>query len=303
VNANLEASTRRRYRQVLHRHVLPHLGQLRLRELTPPVVAEFRAELGEGGVPDPTTRKALFVLQSIMRLAVVRGTIAHNPVEAVRKPRQESRAVHPPRPREVEDIRSRLGVRDATLVSLLAYAGLRPGEALALRWRNLIGRSILVERSVSLGRERPTKTKATRAVGVLRPLALDLAGYRGARDQPRLRTLLFDRCDGAPWSDDDYRNWRSRQFGPAVLDAGLEDVRPYDLRHSFVSLLITSGAAILDVAYQAGHSPDECLRTYAHLFAQASSSGGSTPLTQNTTGDWWARASNWIEAARASAPR
>jgi integrase len=88
----------------------------------------------------------------------------------------------PPRPSEVEAIRSRLSLRDATLVSLLAYAGLRPGEALALRWRDVSGRSVVIERSVSLGRERATKTKATRGVGLLRPLAQALAAYPRARD-------------------------------------------------------------------------------------------------------------------------
>src|SRR5918992_773392 len=128
VNANLAPSTHRRYEQVLHRQLLPHLGELRLRELTPPVVAEFRADLAERGVPNPTVRKVLFVLQSMMRLAVLRGAIAHNPVEAIRKPPQERRVGRPLPPAEIEAIRRRLCVRDSTFVSLLAYAGLRPGE-------------------------------------------------------------------------------------------------------------------------------------------------------------------------------
>src|SRR5215210_8559789 len=40
----------------------------------------------------------------------------------------------------------------------------------------------------------------------------------------------------------------------------------YDLRHSFVSLLIHEGQSILEVARQAGHSPQTCLRDYGHLF-------------------------------------
>src|SRR6201999_3655537 len=42
--------------------------------------------------------------------------------------------------------------------------------------------------------------------------------------------------------------------------------RPYDLRHSFVSLLIAQGATVVDVARQAGHQPTMALSTYAHLF-------------------------------------
>jgi integrase len=42
--------------------------------------------------------------------------------------------------------------------------------------------------------------------------------------------------------------------------------RPYDLRHTFVSLLIAEGRTIAYVAAQAGHSAEECARTYLHLF-------------------------------------
>jgi hypothetical protein len=42
--------------------------------------------------------------------------------------------------------------------------------------------------------------------------------------------------------------------------------RPYDLRHSFVSLLIAQGASVVEVAAQAGHAPTMTLDTYAHLF-------------------------------------
>jgi integrase len=57
-------------------------------------------------------------------------------------------------------------------------------------------------------------------------------------------------------------------FQPATAAAGLEGARPYDLRHSFVSLLIHEGRSIVDVAAQAGHSPQTCLATYAHVFAE-----------------------------------
>jgi len=42
--------------------------------------------------------------------------------------------------------------------------------------------------------------------------------------------------------------------------------RPYDLRHSFVSLLIHEGRSVVDVARQAGHSPTMTLDVYAHVF-------------------------------------
>jgi integrase len=207
----------------------------------------------------------MFILQGVMGLAVLHGRIASNPVKAVRKPRQVSRTVRPLAPESVERIRLQLGARDATLVSILAYAGLRPGEALALGWRNVRERTILVDRAIALGTEKGTKTNATRTVRLLAPLAKDLAGWQRASDG---RELVFPRSDGAPWTDHDYRNWRKRIYRPAALAAGLEAGRPYDLRHSFVSLLIHEGVSIVEVARQGGHSPEECLRTYAHTFEE-----------------------------------
>jgi integrase len=69
---------------------------------------------------------------------------------------------------------------------------------------------------------------------------------------------------GRSWS----ANWRRRTFQAKAAKIGRLHARPYDLRHSFVSLLIAEGRTVIDVAGQAGHSPETCLRYYAHLFAE-----------------------------------
>lgn len=76
--------------------------------------------------------------------------------------------------------------------------------------------------------------------------------------------IIFPRFDGDPWRDTDWRNWRNwrrRTFAPATRRLGLDGVRPYDLRHSFVSLLIAEGRSIVEVARQAGYSPTVALDT------------------------------------------
>ena len=265
---NLEPSTLNHYSQVWDCHVLPGLGGYRLKELTPEVVSEFRAMLADKGVGDATIRKAMFTLQSVMGLAVLHGRVATNSVKAVRKPRQRSRRVRPLAPITVETIRTKLGLRDATLVSVLAYAGLRPGEALGLQWQNVRDRTLLVDRSVSLGREKSTKTNATRTVRLIPALIEDLGVWLRAARPGEDAELVFPRPDGKPWTEDDYNNWRRRNYKPAAKAAGLAEARPYDLRHSFVSLLIHEGVSIVEVARQAGHAPEECLRTYAHTFEE-----------------------------------
>jgi integrase len=51
---------------------------------------------------------------------------------------------------------------------------------------------------------------------------------------------------------------------PATRAADLESVRPYDLRHSFASLVLAEGLSVVEVARQAGHSPMMAMNTYGH---------------------------------------
>ena len=134
--------------------------------------------------------------------------------------------------------------RDATLISVLAYAGLRPGEALALRWGDIRERTLLVQRSVSYGEAKGTKTNANRTVRLLGPLRLDLAGWRLASGRPGEHALVFPAEDGLPWSKPAYQSWRRRAFRRALEAANVQHARPYDLRHSFASLLLHEGRSV-----------------------------------------------------------
>ena len=104
------------------------------------MINRFRLELEADGVGPASVRKTLALLQGVLQRACEWGRIAANPAVAVRKPSAAARGRWRRwRPRRVEAIRAwllaRRRLRDATLVSVLAYAGLRPGEALALTGR------------------------------------------------------------------------------------------------------------------------------------------------------------------------
>jgi integrase len=270
---NLARSTLKGYASIWDAYVLPRLGSVPLRELTPDVVNRFRLELEADGVGPASIRKALVLLQGVLQRACEWGRLASNPAAIVRKPvPPRRRSIVPLAPERVEAIRFVLlacgRIRDATLVSVLGYAGLRPGEALALRWVHVRDRTLLVEGAVSLGAIEGTKTGRTRTVRVLGPLAQDLAKWRLHAGRPPADALLFPGYDGEPWTATAYRNWRRRIYVPAAEAAGVERPRPYDLRHSFVSLLIAEGRNVVDVARQAGHSPTVALDTYAHVFEE-----------------------------------
>jgi integrase len=270
---NLALKTRRIYAELWDRHVLPRLGTITLRELTPEVVATFRADLTAAGVGDPTVRKTLAFLQGVLERAVEWRRIDSNPAKTVRKPPQrKTRVVDLPSAAAVEEMRERLRaqkrMRDATLVCVLAYAGLRPGEALALEWRHVRERTILVEQAVALGEVKETKTGQTRTVRLLAPLATDVAEWRLASGRPGPKSLVFPGPRGMSWTDTAYRNWRRRVFAPAATAVGLDGSPPYYLRHLFCSLLLAEGASVVEVARQAGHSPAMTLSTYGHVIEE-----------------------------------
>ena len=267
---NLARSTLESYAIMWDRHVLPRIGGLRLRELTPQVLERFRGELAAAGVGLAAQRRSLVILQGILQRAVEWGYISTNPAKVVRKPAGRRRhAVRPMAPAVVEQLRSHLlaggDLRSATLVSVLAYAGVRPGEALALTFGDVRERTILVERSVSLGEVKETKTGRLRSVRLLPPLADDLTEWRAARGGPVDDALVFPAASGGLWSRHDWKNWVRRRFRPAAATAGVQGARPYDLRHSFCSLLLYEGRTIVEVARQAGHAPSMSLDTYQHV--------------------------------------
>ena len=268
---NLVKATLQVYAGQWDAHVLPRLGAIPLRELTPDVVNRFRLELEADGVGPASIRKCLTLLQGVLQWACEWGRIPSNPAAPVRKPAVgRARAVVPLPPETVEAMRTwllrRQLVRDATLVSVLAYAGLRPGEALALTWAHVRERTLLVESAVSLGAIESTKTGRRRTVLLLGPLGQDLAEWRLHAGRPDAASLVFPGRDGAPWSLSAYQNWRRRIYTPAAAAVGVDRGRPHDLRHSFVSLLIAEGHNVVEVARQAGHSPKMALDTYAHVF-------------------------------------
>jgi len=153
------------------------------------------------------------------------------------------------------------------LVSVLAYAGLRPAEARALRRGDSRERTILVERAADAWSVKRTKTGEIRSVRLLAPLADDLASWRSRCPNPGGDALVFPTPRGGLWTKDDWDNWRNRVFKPAAVRIGASR-RPYDLRHTFASLLIASGGTVVEIAAQLGHDPALTLGTYAHVFEE-----------------------------------
>jgi len=270
----LQRKTLDTYAGFLDRHLIPGVGSEAIAHIDPERVLRFRADLAAGGVPDYTSARTLKLLRQILGFAVQLGRIPYNPADVLRGRGQlpsqaRKRDVRPLAPVEIETIRRALlarrsahGQRDAALVSLMGYAGLRPQEALGLAWRNVNGDFLRVEFADKDGALGKTKTSERRTVRPLvRFLIEDLETWRNASDDPPPDGLVFPREDGEPWREQDWNNWRRvwRSVAP-------QGTVPYDLRHGHASLLIREGWDVVRVARRMGHSPTETHRTYAHVF-------------------------------------
>jgi integrase len=187
------------------------------------------------------------MVQGVLQRAVEWGRVPSNAVKLTRKPPKQFRpAVQAIPPSVIEVMRARLltdgRLRDATLLVVLAYAGLRPQEALALEWRHVRERTLLVERAVSDGQLKVLKNRRQpRTIPLLAPLHDDLAEWRRASGSPAPRAPVFPAAGGGFWRASDWRNWRKRIYRPVAESVGLSGARPYDLRHAFASLLIHEG--------------------------------------------------------------
>jgi integrase len=165
-------------------------------------------------------------------------------------------------------------LRDVVLVGLLAYAGLRPGEAFALTWDSVTDHLLIIDRSFVAGELKATKTRRARTVEIVAPVASDLALLRPKASQ-RGELVAVNHL-GEPI---DLRLWRRRVWQPACTKAKLE-ATPYDGRHSYASLLIHEGRSIPYVTAALGHSSAAtCLNHYAHVFDESRLGTGASMVT------------------------
>lgn len=251
------------------------LGGMRVGDVTPEVVADFRAQLEASGVGRHAVRLSMVVLQAMFRQAVMWRWVATNPVKAVPKPSgKRERAVVCLAPAQVEAIRAWLIEREklyaATIVSLVAYQGLRiPEEVLALEVRHVRRNTLLVEQRLIKGEivsGQKVRGFHPRAVPLEDPVRRDVAGYLVATGLRK--GLLFPRADGEPWKVHDYKNWTRRVWHAARKGAGIDPLPPYDLRHAYASLQIRAGVSIPELAERMGHSPQMTVSTYTHVIRE-----------------------------------
>ena len=219
------------------------------------------------------------VLNRALSDAVDWGLIPSNPAAKAKAPRGQRQPVVILTPKEAQHFLAMTqGTRWYVLWALMLHTGLRPGEAIAIRWQDIdwAAHTLRVVQAVSRDGGRkvlgPTKTERSTRPIALGSHILDLLRSRQT-EQAAERAAARER-----WDDQDlvFTTYDGKLLGPRNVArsfqrdrerAGLPDtIHPHCLRHTMASHWLAAGKSIKVVSERLGHtSVAFTLQTYAHL--------------------------------------
>jgi integrase len=201
ISANIAPKTLSSYRDTLARYIRPILGAIELGQIQRGQIKAQLAAKRNTGLGKNSIRIIRATLSVMLNDAVEDGVLAVNPAAGIGRGRRKRgdtltqaerrQQIRPLTPEQLADFlqaAAAVSRRDAVLFLVLADAGLRPGEALALRWEDLdvAGRSLRVTRALSAGAVKSTKTGEIRDVDLTRRLATALSQYQAEQEAEAL---------------------------------------------------------------------------------------------------------------------
>lgn len=261
---HLKPSTLRDYRSAVNAHLLPAFGSMRLEAVTTRVIEQWRARgIAEGRLPRRTASKLLAILNGIFQRARRVWGLPMNPVADVERHRERySGDFDFFSPEDVMAlVRAAESEQDGALFLAAAFTGLRRGELLALRWRDIdfVKEKITVRASFTAGEVGTPKSGRVRSLPMVEALAIALAklGQRNVFTSPD--DLVFPGVAGEHLDGSALR----RRYVRALGAAGLRQLRFHDLRHTFGSLAINN-ASIVQVKEWMGHADVDTTMRYLH---------------------------------------
>jgi integrase len=282
-------STLTSYRMIARSRIKPTLGSVPVQALRGPAIESLYGALRERGLAPRTVAYTHAVLRACLRWAEGKGQlISISPMRHVDSPPLGGGSARA-NGLSAAQVRAFLTTAKAdqhfALFALLFGTGMRPGEALALRWADveLERGTVRIERTLSRPGSayefRPPKTPRSRREVPLSPMLVRaLREHRSAQAARRLglgsawddQDLVFAGPIGGPL--DELAIYR-RHFRPIAAKAGLAPTtRLYDARHTFASLALTSGVPVHEVSRILGHSTVTLtLNTYSHLLPDRAS--------------------------------
>jgi integrase len=264
-------STLMDYESALRVHVAPFFAGRMVADVTCADIERFMAAKAAAGLSPKSVRNFLGIVHSIFSYAERRGWCKDNPCRRVEFPRIPERDadIRFLDTTEVEallravDLESELGRTDHTLYLTAAMTGLRQGELLALRWRDidwLAGR-VRVRRNLVRGEfGTPKSRRSSRSVPLADRVLAELDGvhkrsrYRDADDLVFCHPLL-----GKPLE----RSRLLKRFKANAAAAGLRELRFHDLRHTFGTRMAAAGVPMRTLQEWLGHRDFKTTLIYA----------------------------------------
>ena len=275
----LREKTYRDYEAMLRRYIRPEAGRKMLAVLSSLDLQGAYQQMIDRGLSARTIRYTHAVLRSALRQAVRWQVLLNDPTQSVQLPRQQHREM---RVLTTEQARTFLKIALATpqghIFTVALTTGMRPSEYLALCWQDIdwehgtVSIVRTLERNNGQWRFAETKRVRSRRVVKLQDWVLSLLKkLRSARTQGTTSTnvqigsmgLIFVTAAGQPINED---YLVKKHFKPILRQAGLPDIRLYDLRHTTATLALTVGIPPKVVSEQLGHaSAAFTLDTYSHV--------------------------------------
>lgn len=285
---NVKDSTRSSYMTIINTHLRPHIGAVRLDELSTPMVQRLYNSLGEpNGNRDAISAKTIKnvhgVLHKALHQAMLNGYIRNNPADAAVLPRIEKKQIHPMDEYQISTfLKAIRGHQYEKLFITMLFTGLRQGEALALTFDcvSFVNGSITVNKQLQLVRGSKgqyrlvaTKNSKVRTIHVA-PYVLDI--LRDIRqEQERNRAIYGPPLEKIPYvfctpMGEHYKpNTVYKNFKAVVRNLGYDHIRLHDLRHSYAVASIRSGDDIKTVQDNLGHATASfTLDVYGHVTDQ-----------------------------------
>ena len=257
VEARRKSKTLRDYRGWLDRHVIPGIGSMKVPEVQPRDVEKVVHALSD----HPTTaNRVLAVISSMFTFAIRRHMLRDNPARGIEKNSEKKRNRH----LSADELQRLGGVlitaetrgdnqAGIDAIRFLLLTGMRRGEVETLQWKFL---------DWDRGRVSLPDSKTGEKVVPLGQPALDLL----SAIRERLEEAGTVNADGFVFIGREghlvglpkmWRKWRA--------EAGLDDVRIHDLRHSFASVGASNGTPLFVIGGVLGHKSTATTERYAHL--------------------------------------
>lgn len=278
----VEAETARADEGSWRLHLEATFGDVVLADLTRNQVQAWVKARSAAGVGPSAIRRALNLFKAMLEDAVTEDVVEANAARKVSAPTSPKRPPDWFTAAEVDAITAamREAGREsaAVMTELMTWAGLRWGEAAALRGSDVdwLRKVVTVHHVLTQGgadKAYPKNSSSVREVPVPGWVVENMAALLVDRDTDA--RIFVTRRQGRALSG---ANWR-REFDEARKVGGVDHGTPHTCRHTCASWLVQAGVPLYEVQRQLGHSSMQTTQVYAHLAPDA-----HTPIT-----DAWVR--------------